>query len=91
MCLEDLIIKLIELDQFKPKIKKTFSDLIKMIHKWRNDTKSIKHYDLLKLILDESGYSSVIKNKKDLENENRLENLKELIRQCKIMTIYKIF
>ena len=80
MCLEDSIIKLIELDQFKPKIKKTFSDLIKMIHKWRNDTKSIKHYDLLKLILDESGYSSVIKNKKDLENENRLENLKELIR-----------
>ncbi len=80
MCLEESIIKLIELDQFKPKIKKTFSDLIKMIHKWRNDTKSIKHYDLLKLILDESGYSSVIKNKKDLENENRLENLKELIR-----------
>ena len=27
-----------------------------------------------------SGYSSAIKNKKDLENENRLENLKELIR-----------
>ena len=80
MCLEDSIIKLIELDLFKPKIKKTFSDLIKMIHKWRNDSKSIKHYDLLKLILDESGYSSVIKNKKDLENENKLENLKELIR-----------
>ena len=28
----------------------------------------------------ESGYSSTLKNKKDLENENRLENLKELIR-----------
>ena len=40
----------------------------------------MKHYDLLKLVLDESGYSSVLKNKKDLENENRLENLKELLR-----------
>ena len=40
----------------------------------------MKHYDLLKIILDESGYSSMLKNKKDLENENRLENLKELIR-----------
>ena len=80
LCLEDSIVSLIELDQFKPKVKKTFSSLIKIIEKWRNDSKKIKHYDLLKLILDESGYSSILKNKKDLENENRLENLKELIR-----------
>ena len=40
----------------------------------------MKHYDLLKLVLDESGYSSMLKNKKDLENENRLENIKELLR-----------
>ena len=40
----------------------------------------MKHFDLLKLVLDESGYSSMLKNKKDLENENRLENLKELLR-----------
>ena len=51
-----------------------------MIEKWRKDSLKIKHYDLLKLILDESGYSSMLKNKKDLENENRLENLKELLR-----------
>ena len=80
LCLEDAIINLIELDQLKPKIKKTFSILIKMIEKWRNEAKIIKHHDLLKLILDESGYSSTLKNKKDFENENRLENLKELLR-----------
>ena len=40
----------------------------------------MKHYDLLKSVLDEVGYSGMLKNKKDLENENRLENLKELIR-----------
>ena len=80
LCLEDSIIKIIELNGFKPKIKKTISSFINLIHKWRRDSKEIKHYDLLKLILDESGYSLVLKNKKDLENENRLENLKELIR-----------
>jgi DNA helicase-2/ATP-dependent DNA helicase PcrA len=79
-CLEDSIIKILLLDQFKPKIKTGLSQLINMIHKWREESKTIKHYDLLKLILDESGYSSVLKNKKDLENENRLENLKELLR-----------
>ena len=80
LCLEDSIIKLIEKGDFKPKIKAALSQLINMIHKWRKDSKNIKHYDLLKLVLDESGYSSMLKNKKDLENENRLENLKELLR-----------
>jgi DNA helicase II / ATP-dependent DNA helicase PcrA len=80
LCLEDSIIKLLENLKFKPKIKLALSQLLNMVHKWRNDSKRIKHYDLLKLVLDESGYSSMLKNKKDLENENRLENLKELIR-----------
>ena len=51
-----------------------------MITKWRYRFKKNKHYDLLKIVLDESGYSAMLKNKKDLENENRLENLKELLR-----------
>jgi DNA helicase-2/ATP-dependent DNA helicase PcrA len=80
ICLEDSIIKLLELDKFKPKIKTSLSQLINMIHKWRKESLNVKHYDLLKTILDESGYSAVLKNKKDLENENRLENLKELLR-----------
>ena len=80
LCLEDSIRKLIELDQLKPKIKNAFSKLIKMIEKWRLDSNKMKHYDLLKVILDESGYSLELKNKKDLENENRIENIKELIR-----------
>ena len=79
-CLEDSILKLLELQMFKPKIKTNLNQFINLIHKWRNDSKSLKHYDLLKLVLDESGYSGMLKNKKDLENENRLENLKELLR-----------
>ncbi len=80
MCLEDSILKLLEKGQFKPKIKLSLSKLINAISKWRKEAIQIKHYDLLKLVLDESGYSEMLKNKKDLENENRLENLKELLR-----------
>ena len=80
LCLEDSIIKILEKGGFKPKIKSALTQLINMIHKWRKDSLNMKHYDLLKLVLDESGYSSMLKNKKDLENENRLENLKELLR-----------
>jgi DNA helicase-2/ATP-dependent DNA helicase PcrA len=71
LCLEESIIKLLEKGEFKPKIKTSLTQLINMIHKWRGEAKNIKHYDLLKLVLDESGYSSMLKNKKDLENENR--------------------
>jgi DNA helicase-2/ATP-dependent DNA helicase PcrA len=80
LCLEDSIIKILEKGDFKPKIKTSLTQLINMIHKWRKESKTMKHYDLLKLVLDESGYSAMLKNKKDLENENRLENLKELLR-----------
>ena len=80
LCLEDSIIKILEKGDFKPKIKNTLKQLINMIHKWRKDSANMKHYDLLKMVLDESGYSAMLKNKKDLENENRLENLKELLR-----------
>ena len=80
LCLEDSIMKIIEEGSFKPKIKKSLIGLMNMIHKWRKDSIEMKHFDLLKIILDESGYSSMLKNKKDLENENRLENIKELLR-----------
>ena len=80
LCLEDSILRLLEKGEFKPKIKTVLNQLINMIHKWRKDSENMKHYDLLKLVLDESGYSKMLKNKKDLENENRLENLKELLR-----------
>ncbi len=79
-CLEDASRKLLEMNKFKPKVKSAIKYLLDRITKWRTDLKQNKHYDLLKIVLDESGYSEMLKSKKDLENENRLENLKELLR-----------
>jgi DNA helicase II / ATP-dependent DNA helicase PcrA len=80
LCLEDSVKKLLENGSFKPKIKSSLTQLINMIAKWRKDSLKMKHFDLMKLVIDESGYSTMLKDKKDLENENRLENLKELLR-----------
>ena len=49
LCLEDSIIKIIENGEFKPKIKNTLNQLIKMIQKWRKDSINMKHSDLLKI------------------------------------------
>ena len=77
--------KLIEENLIKPKTKIGLSSFLFLMDKWRNDIniKKINHIKLLQLVLDESGYSSMLKNKKDLENENRLENIKELLSAMK--------
>ena len=77
--------KMIEKNLIKPKAKISLSIFLDLISKWRNDLKIKKfnHVKLLQILLDESGYSSMLKNKKDLENENRLENIKELLSAMK--------
>jgi DNA helicase-2/ATP-dependent DNA helicase PcrA len=70
---------------FKPKTKIGLSSFLNLLTKWRSEIaiKKINHVKLLQIVLDESGYSSMLKNKKDIENENRLENIKELLSAMK--------
>jgi len=78
--LEDSAVELLQLNKIKPKTKLGLVKILNLFNKWRLDLKEKKHYELMEIILDESGYSKMLKDKKDLENEGRLENLKELIR-----------
>ena len=62
----------------KPKtIQNLKSFLVNMIS-WKQKSKDIDHISLLELVLDESGYSSMLKNERTPEADARLENLKEL-------------
>ena len=85
LCLEISAKKMIQENLIKPKTKVGLSLFLDLLNKWRNDLKikKVNHVKLLQLVLDESGYSAMLKNKKDLENENRLENLKELLNAMK--------
>ena len=76
---------MIEENLIKPKAKIGLMSFLDLISKWRNDLtiKKMGHVKLLQTILDESGYSAMLKNKKDLENENRIENIKELLSAMK--------
>ena len=78
--LEDSANELLLLNKIKPKTKLGLVRILNLFNKWRSDLKIKKHYELMEIILDESGYSKMLKDKKDLESEGRLENLKELIR-----------
>jgi DNA helicase-2/ATP-dependent DNA helicase PcrA len=85
ICLENSSRKMIQENLIKPKAKIGLSSFLDLLSKWRGDLKikRVNHVKLLQIILDESGYSAVLKNKKDLENENRLENIKELLSAMK--------
>jgi len=77
--------KMINQNLIKPKTKTGLVIFLDLLTKWRNDlnVKNFNHVKLLQIILDESGYSAMLKNKKDIENENRLENIKELLSAMK--------
>ncbi len=82
--LEEGAKKMIEINMVKPKPKLGLNSILSLLDKWRFDLrKKTNHVKLLQLILDESGYSQMLKDKKDLENENRLENIKELLNAMK--------
>ena len=85
LSLEQSSKNLISLNKIKPKTKIGLLSFLNLLEKWRDDyfNKKIGHVKLLQIILDESGYSLLLKNKKDLENENRLENIKELLNAMK--------
>jgi DNA helicase-2/ATP-dependent DNA helicase PcrA len=76
---------LIEQNLIKPKTKIGLNSFLFLLEKWRNDIniKKINHIKLLQFILDESGYSAMLKNKKDVDNESKLENIKELLSAMK--------
>ena len=83
--LENSSRKMISENLIKPKTKIGLNNFLSLLTKWRDDIniKKINHVKLLQTVLDESGYSAMLKNKKDLENENRLENIKELLTAMK--------
>jgi DNA helicase-2/ATP-dependent DNA helicase PcrA len=85
LSLESAANKMLEQNLIKPKTKIGLSFFLNTLNKWRNDLyiKKINHIKLLQIVLDESGYSAMLKNKKDLDNENRLENIKELLSAMK--------
>ena len=77
--------KLLEENQIKPKAKIGLNFFLNFLQKWKEDLviKKIDHVKLLQIILDESGYSALLKNKKDIDNENKIENIKELLSAMK--------
>ena len=70
----------------KPKTVKNLKTFITNMISWKKNSESFDHIALLETVLDESGYTSMLKNEKTPEADAKLENLKELKASMKSYT-----
>src|SRR5262249_23496544 len=67
-------------DELSPKAKSALGTLAGNFARWREQAQHLPHPELAELVLDESGYTDMLKADKSPEAPGRLENLKELVR-----------
>ncbi len=71
---------ILDTDEITPQARRALGSFVKDIGRWRDMAQGMAHYDLAKLILDESGYTTALQAEKTSESAGRLENLAELTR-----------
>jgi len=69
-----------ETDEVPPKARRALGDLTTTITRWSDASRHIGHVELAEIVLEESGYTDMLKSDKSPEAPGRLENLKELVR-----------
>ncbi len=67
-------------DELSGKARKSLSDLMIDIARWRDEAKRLPPSELTRILLDESGYTGMLQAERSVESAGRLENLNELTR-----------
>ncbi|MDE2464744.1 MAG: UvrD-helicase domain-containing protein [Alphaproteobacteria bacterium] len=63
-----------------PKARRALGELAAQFTRWSDQARHLPHTELAEIVLDESGYTDMLKADKSPEAPGRLENLKELVR-----------
>ena len=71
---------LVETDELRGKARAGLNDLLMDIDRWRSEVTGLSPADLVRLVLEESGYVGALQADKSPESPGRLENLGELAR-----------
>lgn len=69
---------------FSGKVQETISKFVTMVERWKTVASTKAVFELLEMVIDESGYRRMLEDEKETE---RLENLKELINDVQSFTI----
>jgi DNA helicase-2/ATP-dependent DNA helicase PcrA len=66
-------------DELPLKARTALRSFLSDIDRWRERSRHISHIELAETVLDESGYTEVLRNDKSPQAQTKLENLKELV------------
>ena len=66
-------------DDLPLKARTALRSFLADLDRWREQARHVSHVDLAETILDESGYTEMLRNDKSPQAQTRLENLKELV------------
>jgi DNA helicase-2/ATP-dependent DNA helicase PcrA len=69
-----------ETDELPPKARKALTELAANFARWSETARVLPHTELAEMVLDESGYTDMLKADKSAEAPGRLDNLKEFVR-----------
>src|SRR3954471_14472992 len=67
-------------DELPPKARKALGELSANFARWSDTAKVLPHTELAEMVLDECGYTDMLKADKSAEAPGRLDNLKEFVR-----------
>jgi len=67
-------------DELPPKARKALGELTANFARWTETAKVLPHAELAEMVLEESGYTDMLKADKSAEAPGRLDNLKEFVR-----------
>ncbi len=73
------VLRLVETDEFRPKVRTTLTELMTDFARWRSLVSVMHHPELVGTILDESGYTAMWRESKATDAPGRLDNLKEMV------------
>ena len=66
-------------DDLPAKARTALRAFMNDLDRWREQARTISHVELAEIVLDESGYTEMLRNDKSPQAQTRLENLKELV------------
>ena len=67
-------------DELPPKARKALGELAANFARWSETARVLPHTELAEMVLDECGYTDMLKADKSAEAPGRLDNLKEFVR-----------
>jgi DNA helicase-2/ATP-dependent DNA helicase PcrA len=71
---------LLETDEIRGKARTSLEQLMRAFERWRALAKTLPPFEVVQIVLDESGYTAMWQEDKSADAPARLDNLKELVR-----------